>query len=144
MIIGGGDTGADCLGTAHRQGAASVHQFEILPRPPDARATTNPWPQWPLIYRTSSAHEEGGERVFCVNTECFLGDDEGHLRALRAHEVADGRRAASRRSRAPTSSSVRAGPAGHGLRRAREGHLLDQLGVEPSTTGATWPATPTS
>ena len=93
VIIGGGDTGADCLGTAHRQGAASVHQFEILPRPPDGRATTNPWPQWSLVYRTSSAHEEGGERVFSVNTECFLGDDEGRLRGLRAHEVAmvDGR-----------------------------------------------------
>src|SRR4029079_144238 len=79
VIIGGGDTGADCLGTAHRQGAASIHQFEILPRPPDGRATTNPWPQWSLVYRTSSAHEEGGERVFSVNTECFLGDDEGRL-----------------------------------------------------------------
>ncbi|HZQ84129.1 MAG TPA: glutamate synthase subunit beta [Acidimicrobiales bacterium] len=87
VIIGGGDTGADCLGTAHRQGAASVHQFEILPRPPDARPDTNPWPTWPLIMRTSSAHEEGGERVFSVNTECFLGDDDGNVRALRAHEV---------------------------------------------------------
>src|SRR5581483_5913209 len=87
VIIGGGDTGADCLGTAHRQGAASVHQFEILPRPPDARPETNPWPTWPMIMRTSSAHEEGGERVFSVNTECFLGDDDGNVRALRAHEV---------------------------------------------------------
>jgi glutamate synthase (NADPH) small chain len=93
VIIGGGDTGADCLGTAHRQGAASIHQFEILARPPDARATDNPWPQWSMVYRTSSAHEEGGERVFSVNTECFLGDDDGNLRALRAHEVTmvDGR-----------------------------------------------------
>jgi glutamate synthase (NADPH/NADH) small chain len=87
VIIGGGDTGADCLGTAHRQGAASVHQFEILPRPPDARPDANPWPTWPMIMRTSSAHEEGGERVFSVNTECFLGDDDGNVRALRAHEV---------------------------------------------------------
>jgi glutamate synthase (NADPH/NADH) small chain len=87
VIIGGGDTGADCLGTVHRQGAAVVHQFEILPRPPDARADSTPWPLWPLMFRTSSAHEEGGERVFSVNTECFLGDDEGRLRALRAHEV---------------------------------------------------------
>jgi glutamate synthase (NADPH/NADH) small chain len=88
VIIGGGDTGADCLGTAHRQGAAAIHQFEILPRPPDTRAPSNPWPQWSLVYRTSSAHEEGGERVFSVNTECFLGDDSGNLRGLRAHEVA--------------------------------------------------------
>jgi glutamate synthase (NADPH) small chain len=93
VIIGGGDTGADCLGTAHRQGAASVHQFEILPRPPETRAASNPWPQYSFVYRTSSAHEEGGERVYSVNTECFLGDDDGNLRALRAHEVrmVDGR-----------------------------------------------------
>ena len=93
VIIGGGDTGADCLGTAHRQGAASIHQFEITPRPPDERPETTPWPLWPLIFRTQSAHEEGGERVFSVNTECFLGDDRGSLRALRAHEVSmvDGR-----------------------------------------------------
>jgi glutamate synthase (NADPH/NADH) small chain len=87
VIIGGGDTGADCLGTSHRHGAASIHQFEIMPRPPDARPDANPWPTWPMIYRTSSAHEEGGERVFSVNTECFLGDDAGNVRALRAHEV---------------------------------------------------------
>jgi glutamate synthase (NADPH/NADH) small chain len=93
VIIGGGDTGADCLGTAHRQGAASIHQFEIMPRPPDARPDATPWPTWPLMFRTSSAHEEGGERVFSVNTECFLGDDDGRVRALRAHEVqmVDGR-----------------------------------------------------
>jgi glutamate synthase (NADPH/NADH) small chain len=87
VIIGGGDTGADCLGTSHRQGATSVHQFEIMPRPPDTRAESTPWPTWPLMFRTSSAHEEGGERVFSVNTECFLGDDEGNLRGLRFHEV---------------------------------------------------------
>ena len=87
VIIGGGDTGADCLGTSHRQGALSVHQFEIMPRPPDTRAEQTPWPTWPLMFRTASAHEEGGERVFSVNTECFLGDDEGNLRGLRAHEV---------------------------------------------------------
>jgi glutamate synthase (NADPH/NADH) small chain len=87
VIIGGGDTGADCLGTSIRQGAASTHQFEILPRPPDTRAESTPWPTWPLMFRTSSAHEEGCERVFSVNTECFLGDDDGNVRALRAHEV---------------------------------------------------------
>jgi glutamate synthase (NADPH/NADH) small chain len=87
VIIGGGDTGADCLGTVHRHGCASVHQFEILARPPEARPDANPWPTWPMIFRTSSAHEEGGERVFSVNTECFLGDASGHVRALRAHEV---------------------------------------------------------
>jgi glutamate synthase (NADPH/NADH) small chain len=87
VIIGGGDTGADCLGTVHRQGALSVHQFEILPRPPDRRATDNPWPQWPNIYRVSSAHEEGGERVYSVSTKRFLGDERGHLRALEVVQV---------------------------------------------------------
>ena len=87
VIIGGGDTGADCLGTSHRQGARSVHQFEILPRPPDTRAPNNPWPMYSNVFRVSSAHEEGGERVYSVNTECFLGDEQGDVRALRAHEV---------------------------------------------------------
>ncbi|MCH9723230.1 MAG: glutamate synthase subunit beta [Actinomycetia bacterium] len=86
IIIGGGDTGADCLGTAHRQGAAEVHQFEIMPRPPEHRADSTPWPTYPLMFRVSSAHEEGGERVFSVNTERFLGS-EGAVTGLRAHEV---------------------------------------------------------
>ena len=93
MIIGGGDTGADCLGTAHRQGAASVTQLEIMPAPPDRRTEDNPWPTYPMIMRVSSAHEEGGERLYAVNTECFLGDEHGRVRALLLHEVerVDGR-----------------------------------------------------
>jgi glutamate synthase (NADPH/NADH) small chain len=87
IIIGGGDTGADCLGTAHRQGAASVHQLELLPKPPDERAADNPWPQWPQIFRVSSAHEEGGERLYAVSTERFAGDASGHVRALHAVKV---------------------------------------------------------
>jgi glutamate synthase (NADPH) small chain len=87
VIIGGGDTGADCLGTSHRQGAASVHQFEIMPRPPESRADSTPWPTYPLMFRVSSAHEEGGERVFSVNTEEFVGRD-GRVTALKVHEVA--------------------------------------------------------
>ncbi|OBG12633.1 glutamate synthase [Mycolicibacterium celeriflavum] len=86
IIIGGGDTGADCLGTAHRQGAASVHQFEIMPRPPETRADSTPWPVYPLMFRVSSAHEEGGERVYSVNTEEFVGKD-GRVTGLRGHEV---------------------------------------------------------
>ncbi|OBJ13255.1 glutamate synthase subunit beta [Mycobacterium colombiense] len=86
VIIGGGDTGADCLGTAHRQGATIIHQFEIMPRPPETRAPSTPWPTYPLMYRVSSAHEEGGERVFSVNTEEFVGED-GRVTALKAHEV---------------------------------------------------------
>jgi len=94
VIIGGGDTGADCLGTAHRQGAASVAQLEIMPAPPDRREQgSNPWPTYPMIMRVSSAHEEGGERLYSVNTERFLGDDSGNVRALLLHEVerVDGR-----------------------------------------------------
>ena len=93
VIIGGGDTGADCLGTAHRQGAASVHQFEIMPCPPEERSAGNPWPTFPMTFKVSSAHEEGGERVYSVNTDEFLGDKDGNLRALAAHEVqmVDGR-----------------------------------------------------
>jgi glutamate synthase (NADPH/NADH) small chain len=87
VIIGGGDTGADCLGTAHRQGAASVTQLEIMPRPPRARPSRQPWPTYPMIYRVSSAHEEGGERVYAVSTQSFLGDADGRVRALRLVEV---------------------------------------------------------
>jgi glutamate synthase (NADPH/NADH) small chain len=87
VIIGGGDTGADCLGTVHRQGARSVHQLEILPRPPSQRAPDNPWPQYPNVYRVSSAHEEGGERLYAVSTRRFLGDEQGHVRALEAVHV---------------------------------------------------------
>ena len=82
VIIGGGDTGADCLGTAHRQRAASIRQFEIMPRPPDDRPDANPWPTWPMIYRVSSAHEEGGERDYAINTTEFIGDGDGNLAAL--------------------------------------------------------------
>ena len=87
VIIGGGDTGADCLGTVHRQGAASVAQLEILPRPPESRSPATPWPTWPLMLRTTTAHEEGGERRFAVSTEEFLGDEAGRVRALRMVEV---------------------------------------------------------
>jgi glutamate synthase (NADPH/NADH) small chain len=75
IILGGGDTGADCLGTAHRQGARSIRQFELLPKPPEGRTADMPWPYWPMIYRTSSAHEEGGERDFAINTKKFSGEN---------------------------------------------------------------------
>ncbi|MCM3879982.1 MAG: glutamate synthase subunit beta [Vicinamibacterales bacterium] len=87
VIIGGGDTGADCLGTVHRQGALSVHQFELLPRPPDTRATDNPWPLWPNVFRVSTAHEEGGERVYSVLTQRFSGDDHGRVKKLHGSKV---------------------------------------------------------
>ena len=86
VIIGGGDTGADCLGTVHRQGAASVAQFEVMPTPPQERAADNPWPLWPNIFRTSSAHEEGGDRIYSVATAGFGGLD-GRVRTLHGHKV---------------------------------------------------------
>lgn len=88
VIIGGGDTGADCLGTSHRQGAASVTQLEIMPMPPETRAAQrNPWPQFAMVYKVTSAHEEGGERIYSVNTEEFIGGDDGRVKALKLHEV---------------------------------------------------------
>jgi glutamate synthase (NADPH) small chain len=93
IVIGGGDTGADCVGTAHRQGAASVTQLEIMPRPAEERSAAHPWPTYPMIYRVSSAHEEGGERLYAVSTSEFLGDGAGDVRALRLSvvEMRDGR-----------------------------------------------------
>jgi len=89
VILGGGDTGADCLGTSLRQGAASVTQLEIMPRPSDERPSTQPWPTYPMIYRVSSAHEEGGERLYAVNTEEFIGDGDGNgnVKAIKISEV---------------------------------------------------------
>ncbi len=86
VIIGGGDTGADCLGTVHRQGALEVTQIEIMPRPPKDRTPTMPWPNWPMIMRTSSAHEEGGNRDWAVNTKSFIGEN-GRLTALQCVRV---------------------------------------------------------
>src|SRR5205823_8898534 len=80
IIIGGGDTGADCLGTSHRQGAASVRQLELLPRPPEGRADSNPWPLWPNVFRTSAAHEEGGQRMYSIATTHFSGDSKGNVK----------------------------------------------------------------
>ena len=87
VVIGGGDTGADCIGTAHRQGARSVTSLEIMPRPGDTRPAGQPWPTYPMLYRVASAHEEGGERVYSVSTKAALGDDSGAVRALQVCEV---------------------------------------------------------
>ena len=87
VIIGGGDTGADCLGTSHRHGARSVVSLEIMPRPPAARSDDNPWPEWPRVYRIASAHEEGGERMYSVSTKRFIDDGQGRVRALELIEV---------------------------------------------------------
>ena len=87
VILGGGDTGADCLGTAIRQGAASVTQLEIMPRPSEERVDTQPWPTYPMVYRVSSAHEEAGERIYSVSTQEFLKDPSGNLRAIKIVET---------------------------------------------------------
>ena len=146
VIIGGGDTGADCLGTAHRQGAASVHQFEIMPRAAATPAPSdNPWPTWPLIFRTSAAHEEGGERVFAVTTEEFSatgrrGSGPARRRGRDGH----------RRRRAPgfdpvagkrVRAALRPGAAGHGLLGPERHGVVARARASSSTPVATWPAT---
>jgi glutamate synthase (NADPH/NADH) small chain len=93
VIIGGGDTGTDCLGTAHRQGAASVVHLDIRSRPPDTRSRLTPWPTWPLVLRSTAAHEEGGDRVFAATSHAFIDDGCGNvagIRLLEARTVADG------------------------------------------------------
>ncbi|MEO8517546.1 MAG: glutamate synthase subunit beta [Dermatophilaceae bacterium] len=87
IVIGGGDTGADCIGTALRQGAKSVTSLEIMPRPGEDRPAGQPWPTYPMLFRVAAAHEEGGERVYAVNTKEILGDEQGSVRALRLVEV---------------------------------------------------------
>jgi glutamate synthase (NADPH/NADH) small chain len=87
VIIGGGDTGADCLGTTHRQGPISVTQFELLPKPPDERSPSTPWPLWPMQLRSESSHEEGGIRDWSVSTTSFTGDEHGNVNQLHAVRV---------------------------------------------------------
>lgn len=87
IVIGGGDTGADCVGTSLRQGAASVTSLELMPKPPDCRQAENPWPEWPFIYRKSSSHEEGGERLYSVLTKRLVGNEHGQITALEAVRV---------------------------------------------------------
>ena len=135
VVIGGGDTGADCLGTALRQGARSVTQLEILPRPPQTRPSGQPWPTYPAVLRTSTAHEEGGERLYGVSTVAMLGDDQGAVRALRLVDVVpvDGRFD-------PVPGTEREVPAqlvllAMGFTGPERGPLLDQLGVTLTARG---------
>ena len=83
VVIGGGDTGSDCVGTSNRHGAASITQFELLPKPPEGRTPAMPWPTYPMVLKTTSSHEEGCQRQWAVNTKAFIGDENGHLKALR-------------------------------------------------------------
>jgi glutamate synthase (NADPH) small chain len=138
IIIGGGDTGADCLGTAHRQGALSVHQFELLPRPPESRAADNPWPQWPRVFRSSAAHDEGGERLFSISTERFLGDEQGRVRALETVGVEVGRAGVTKM---PGTEATIAGELvllAMGFVGPERGGLLSSLGVRLTERGNVW------
>ena len=142
VIIGGGDTGADCLGTVHRQGAVSVSQFELMPRPPDERAEDNPWPLWPTIFRTSAAHEEGGERLYSVSTERFMSAGDGRvssLKAVRGEMVREGGR--TRFVAQPDSSfEVRADLVllAMGFVGPEPGGLLSKLGIRMTERGNVW------
>jgi glutamate synthase (NADPH/NADH) small chain len=138
VIIGGGDTGADCLGTAHRQNALSVHQLELMPMPPETRSGDNPWPQWPNVFRVSTAHEEGGERLYAVSTQRFLGK-AGRVRALKAVKVEPVTRD-GRTQFAPVPGSEFQLPAdlvllAMGFTGPERGTLIDDLGVALTERG---------
>ena len=135
VIIGGGDTGADCLGTALRQGAASVTQLEIMPRPPQLRPDSQPWPTYPMIYRVSSAHEEGGERTYSVSTQEFVADEADRVRGLRLVEVES-----APTGFAPVPGTERELPCdlvllAMGFTGAERGPLLEGLGVDLDARG---------
>ncbi|HET7900746.1 MAG TPA: glutamate synthase subunit beta [Candidatus Nanopelagicales bacterium] len=135
VVIGGGDTGADCVGTAHRQHAASVTQLEILPMPPEARPSAQPWPTYPMTFKVTSAHEEGGERIYSVSTNRFIDDGSGRVRALELVEVRfEGGRFA------PVEGTEREIPAdlvflAMGFTGPERGALVDQLGVDLDDRG---------
>jgi glutamate synthase (NADPH/NADH) small chain len=132
VIIGGGDTGADCLGTAHRQGAASVTQLEIMARPGEERPAGQPWPTYPMVFRVSSAHEEGGDRMYAVSTQEFVGDGSGNVRALRVVDVDE--------KFQPVEGTEREIPAdlvlfAMGFTGPERAGLVEQLGVELDDRG---------
>jgi glutamate synthase (NADPH/NADH) small chain len=141
-IIGGGDTGADCLGTALRQGAASVHQFELLPAPPKERTSENPWPLWPNVFRTSSAHEEGGIREFCISTTRFSGRD-GHVERLHGVRVefvsnGNGRQVMQEIPGTEFDIEVDLVLLAMGFLGPERNGMLDQLGVRFTERGSVW------
>ncbi len=142
VIIGGGDTGADCLGTAIRQGAKNIRQLELLPQPPDTRAADNPWPTWPNIFRVSTAHEEGGERLYSVSTQRLSGDEQGRVKALHAVAV-EPAVVSGRPTFAPVAGSEFEIPAelvllAMGFTGPERGGMLDQLGVRMTERGTVW------
>ena len=142
IILGGGDTGADCLGTAHRQGAKTVHQFELLPRPPEVRIPENPWPQWSNIMRCSAAHEEGGIRDYSIQTKGFAGRD-GHvekLHAVRLDWVKDssGRLVPKEIPNSEFEVEVDLVLLALGFLGPERKGLLDQLGLKVTERGTVW------
>jgi glutamate synthase (NADPH/NADH) small chain len=141
VIIGGGDTGADCLGTAHRQLAKHIEQLEIMAKPPATRGGDNPWPEWPRIYRTASAHEEGGERVYAVSTKRFIDDGTGAVRAVEIVNV-ETRSENGRMTFAEVPGSERELPCELALLAmgfvAPERPALDQLKVKLTDRGNVW------
>ena len=142
IVIGGGDTGSDCVGTSNRQGAKSVTQFELLPQPPVERAAGNPWPLWPNIFRVSTAHEEGGERLYSIETTKFGGNEAGDVTTLHAHHVS----MVSRNGRMefdPMPESDELMPAdlvllAMGFLGPETNGVLQQLGVRMTERGNVW------
>ncbi len=142
VIIGGGDTGADCLGTVHRQGALSVHQFEILPIPPKERSEDNPWPLWPNIFRTSAAHEEGGMRDYSISTTRFSGRNGQveRLHAVRVEFISDGNGRRAMRETSGTEFEMDADLVllAMGFLGPERDGMLSQFGVKLTERGNVW------
>ena len=135
IVIGGGDTGADCIGTSHRQGARSVTSLEIMPQPGPDRPAGQPWPTYPMIFRVASAHEEGGERLYAVSTQEVLHDDDGQVSGLRVSDVRLGEKGFE-----PVEGSERVLPAqlvllAMGFLGPQRTGLVEQLGVELDERG---------
>jgi glutamate synthase (NADPH/NADH) small chain len=140
VVVGGGDTGADCVGTSLRQGALSVTQFEILPKPPPTRCGSTPWPEWPYMLRSSTSHEEGGERRWCITTKSFAGE-HGRVTAIRCAEVewyADdkGRRTYRERPDSAFTQPAELVLLAMGFTREGNGDVLKRFGVDVSAVGA--------
>jgi glutamate synthase (NADPH/NADH) small chain len=141
VVIGGGDTGSDCVGTSNRQGAASITQFELLPKPPNERAAYMPWPTYPMLLKTTTSHEEGVERIWEVATKAFIGDEQGNLKALQIIDLewssaADGRPASFKEK----EGSIREIPCeaaflAMGFLHPQQKGLLEELGVELDERG---------
>jgi glutamate synthase (NADPH/NADH) small chain len=139
VVVGGGDTGADCLGTSLRQGASDVQQIEIMPEPPPARAASTPWPDWPLMRRDSSSHKEGGTRRWCINPQELLGHD-GHVTGLRAVEVEwkpgpDGRLVMSEKPGSQCEFPADLVLLAMGFTGPRKSRILETLGVQLDARG---------